>query len=418
VKDYLKTLVNPILLDAFDPKKLLLQLITGKVEALGIILTDGQKRAIEAQLQQNRTESIKLDISDDQLRALKVDLESTKTLSLDLDEIELPDIKERYRKAFDGIISVCQTEVADLLVQEWTTQSFEILAAEKNDLQNFNTEVGSVWGKAIDSLQMLLGITNTNCSEFSNELRSNASPENSHTIEAITRLHARGRQVTFEILTLLKSGCADGAHARWRTLHEIAVIANFLRESGNDIADRYLQHVGIETYRAAETYQNHCDTLKYEPISEVEFAALKSNRKNLIAQFGEKFGDDYGWATPIIVKKKKERITFADIEKRVKLEHIRPAYQMANSNVHAGAKGIAYRLGVPAYVDELIDGPSIYGLDEPGKDAAFSLNLLTSALLIIHPTLDNIAFLNALHALAEETYKAFDDAAAKVWATQ
>ena len=46
------------------------------------------------------------------------------------------------------------------------------------------------------------------------------------------RLHARSCQITMEILALLKSGFADGAHARWRTLHEIAVTALFIKQQG------------------------------------------------------------------------------------------------------------------------------------------------------------------------------------------
>lgn len=289
----------------FAPEKLLLQLITRKIEALGIVLTEAQKKSIGDQLQQNDTGSFKLDFTDEQVKALKVGLEDNKTLVLKFEENELPDINNLARKVIQEIISICQTEVADILVQDWKAQSSDVLKVENANLQSFNNRISSFWGSAIDSLQMLLGITNVNCSEICNNLWQNATLENSHVIQAITRLHARGCQVAFEIVTLLRSGCADGAQARWRTLHEIAVIANFLHQSGNDIANRYLLHVDIETYRAADAYQTHCETIHYDPIPEDEFAALESRREELLAHFGSAFGTDYGWAKPIFPHKTK-----------------------------------------------------------------------------------------------------------------
>jgi hypothetical protein len=40
-------------------------------------------------------------------------------------------------------------------------------------------------------------------------------------------------QIFNEILVLLKSGYADGANSRWRSLHELAVISFFLLDNNN-----------------------------------------------------------------------------------------------------------------------------------------------------------------------------------------
>jgi hypothetical protein len=42
----------------------------------------------------------------------------------------------------------------------------------------------------------------------------------------------------------------DGAIARWRTLHEIAVIAMCVRDRGDAMAERYLLHSTVESYKA------------------------------------------------------------------------------------------------------------------------------------------------------------------------
>jgi len=50
-----------------------------------------------------------------------------------------------------------------------------------------------------------------------------------------------------------------------------------------------------------------------------------------------------GWASDALGKK---RVTFADLESKGQLDHFRPYYKMASHNVHAGAKGITWRLGL------------------------------------------------------------------------
>src|SRR4051812_37136287 len=42
--------------------------------------------------------------------------------------------------------------------------------------------------------------------------------------EVVTRLRARAITVADEAITLLRAGLASGAMARWRTLHELAVV--------------------------------------------------------------------------------------------------------------------------------------------------------------------------------------------------
>ncbi|WP_217430933.1 DUF5677 domain-containing protein [Sphingomonas bacterium] len=54
--------------------------------------------------------------------------------------------------------------------------------------------------------------------------------------DTMLHLHARACQVVFEIITLMENGLADGAMARWRTLHEITVVATILAEHGEELA--------------------------------------------------------------------------------------------------------------------------------------------------------------------------------------
>jgi len=91
-------------------------------------------------------------------------------------------------------------------------------------------------------------------------------------------------------------------------------------------------------------------------------------RDILVKRYGSKFGLDYGWAAS---EPGNARSTFADIEKSVNLDHLRPFYKLANINVHAGSKGISFRMGTPPQEDTLLlAGPSLFGFADPGQNTA------------------------------------------------
>ena len=103
-----------------------------------------------------------------------------------------------------------------------------------------------------------------------------------------------------EVLALLHAGFADGAHARWRSLHEMAVVASLIQQHGQELAERYLLHENIQQYKLACEYQEFFDRLDVEPPSMENFEKLKVQRDELIARFGKVFKGDYGWASSAI----------------------------------------------------------------------------------------------------------------------
>ena len=95
-----------------------------------------------------------------------------------------------------------------------------------------------------------------------------------HTFRAIWAVHARACQMSRAILALLRSGFADDAHARWRSLHELAVVSNFIREHGEVVAERYLLHEAIQQRKLARAYKEHEDRAGLEPLTQAEIDAL------------------------------------------------------------------------------------------------------------------------------------------------
>jgi Family of unknown function (DUF5677) len=226
--------------------------------------------------------------------------------------------------------------------------------------------------------------------------------DDKHLIDVLTRLHARACQITSEVECLLSGGFSDGAMARWRSLHEVAVVALFISKHGAECAERYTYHQFVESRKAAKNYERCQARLGYEPISDSESEEIERSYKFVLEKYGAQFREQYGWARPHLNISEKARVKFSDIEEATGVDHLRAHYQMASHNVHANPKGVFFKLGLIAESDVLLTGPSNAGLADPGFASALSLVQASSALMTINPTLDNIILVKIMMKLADE----------------
>lgn len=105
------------------------------------------------------------------------------------------------------------------------------------------------------------------------------------------------------------------------------------------------------------------------------------------------------------------RPNFANIEEKVRESHMQPFVKLAHVNVHAGSKGISYRLGSPPNEDLLVAGASIFGIGEPAQNTAYTINKLTSTVLLYkNNSFDNLGSILALRKFMEEVIWEFDRA--------
>jgi len=163
-------------------------------------------------------------------------------------------------------------------------------------------------------------------------------------------------------------------------------------------------------------YQEHCEKLGYDPLTDDELNELKKEYDLLINRFGTIFKKEYGWAYPTIDSKNP---TFRDIEKAVGLKHLRPYYKMACHNVHANPRGIFFKLGLyPDSGDILLAGPSNIGLADPGHSAALSLAQITISLLTHNPNLDRLVICQIIFKLQDEIGAAFLDTTTSIHSDQ
>lgn len=131
---------------------------------------------------------------------------------------------------------------------------------------------------------------------------------------------------------------------------------------------------------------------------------MEQNFQQLKNRFGKSYLGAYGWAA---VELNNSRPNFSDIEEAVGLDHMRPYYKMASTNVHANPQGIYLKLGLGSMNDVKLAGPSIFGLADPGHGAAISLAQITDVVLTFHSNVDTLAILKILEILEKETGKAF-----------
>ena len=279
-------------------------------------------------------------------------------------------------------------------------------ALQNADLAGFRERLEERWAKPLNQLRMLLTIAR----EWGGAVyaRQNSTKGRNKVLKHILlRLHVRGCQVMDEIICLLENGFADGAMARWRTLHELAVVADVISQHGNSIAQRYLAHQAVESKRAMNKYMSCCALLGFRPLSDREVKKITKAHEAAVAKYGKDFDSDYGWATHHL---KKKRVTFADLEAEAGRADMRSYYQMANDNVHAGVKSLFIRLGLLEDYEGLLAGRSNSGLTDPGQNAAHTLTQLSVLVCLSAPIFDDLVTAQLMRLLRNEIPKSFSRA--------
>lgn len=310
--------------------------------------------------------------------------------------------KSDCQSLVDSVLGYFPPRLLRQMKRNWPDHSARHRAATSR----FEQRLWRHWRRPLGGYAMLISIADELGQEVNEEVRLRKRVP--AVADALTRLHARACQIAREIEVLLRTGYADGALARWRTLHEIVVVAYFIESHGRDMAERYLAHLDIENYRSALSYRDHTQRRRFAPLNQEHLAELQRRRDRLVTKYGPSFKEDYGWASSAFGGK---RATFRDIEKATDLDHWRPDYKLASHNVHAGPKGISFRLGLLEGEDLLLSGASMHGLADVGINAAISLIQITTIAMNQATDLDRLCTVSAMLTLMDEVVVAFDQVA-------
>jgi hypothetical protein len=276
---------------------------------------------------------------------------------------------------------------------------------DARDIQTdqFRFNLQARWGQGFDALRMLIELSRDIGTDFHRRASRSRSRRRDHLNKALSHLHVRAIQIASEIMVLMENGYADGAMARWRTLHEVTCVAIVLCDGGEALAERYLAHEIVEAKKGLGQYQQCQPKLGYAPFSKRAAARIERDYADAISRYGKEFGGDYGWVAAHLGN---TRPTFGNIENAAGRAMMRSHYKMASHNVHASTKGIAYRLGSLDRRYAVIAGASNVGFVEPGQNLALSLMQITMLLLPTSWTLDKIAQLMALNQLHDRIPRA------------
>jgi hypothetical protein len=236
------------------------------------------------------------------------------------------------------------------------------------------------------------------------DVRHNPGSSNFILVDVLTRLHARSCQVAEEIIVLLETGFANGAMARWRTMHEIAVTTAFISDHGNACAQRYTDHQIVESYKGALEYEDIHAKLGYDPITSKDMNKIRKQYDNVIKKYGKVYGAQYGWAAKDLNGKQP---TFKEIEKAARIDYLRGHYRMASHGIHANPKGIFFSMTSTFPTEVLLAGASNAGLADAGDGVAHSLMMVSATLLSLSPTFDHQVAIRTMGLLREEIGKSF-----------
>jgi hypothetical protein len=308
--------------------------------------------------------------------------------------------EEQLPTLFPSIADKIAKNVFKDLKARWPNEH----SLQEADIAAFRERMEGRWGRPLGQLRMLLTMSREWCQNVSVRESHRRKHKNTRSRKLLIRLLVRACQVTDEILCLLENGFADGAMARWRTLHEIAVVAAVILQYGDEIAERYIDHQAVESKRSMDKYVACAPQLSYKPLSASAQAKIRKAHDNAIAKYGKNFQSDYGWAAFHL---KKERPTFARLEEAAGRAEMRAHYQMGNDNVHAGIKSMYVRLGLLGDYDGLLSGRSNAGLTEPGQNAAHTLTQLAVLVCLSEPVFDDYVIADMLVTLRDEIPRSF-----------
>lgn len=237
-------------------------------------------------------------------------------------ERALEEYMERLPQTVQDVVEQSSTDLLELLKTDWRSEAKRL----KSEREAFKKRLHERWGDGISLLRMLITIAREVGSEI--HMSGRKATDAPLSLSVLTRLHARACQIAEEIVCLLEGGFADGAMARWRTLHEISAVSALIHEHGEELAERYMEHDAIENARAARQYQKYHGRLGVDAIAADEIQEIEERAKALKDKYGKEFGSSNGWAAKHlgIVEPKIDQLIAA-----AKIDHLLPYYKLAST---------------------------------------------------------------------------------------
>lgn len=289
-------------------------------------------------------------------------------------------------KLTKGLANKLIPDIAQIYFKSLKSLGKGMLSEQKEYRKEFKSILYEDWEEPLDLLECLIRVSLDSVDKHRKKTVQKGFREDVK-FNALIRIHARALKTTNEVLTLLKAGYPDGANARWRSLHELAVISIFLSDNDNIISQRYLEHETIMRYKEALIYQEHCEELGYAPYEEEFLDKLKERKNMLCNKYGNDYYRDWGW----IPKSNVSNQSFTGLEEHIGLDKLHPFYKLSSAHIHGSSRGF-YSLGLRNdFQNKILSiGASNYGLADPLQNTAISLMHITNCLLRFEPDFESL----------------------------
>lgn len=332
----------------------------------------------------------------------------------DLDHV-MKHTEHFFGEQYEPMVREAAENIANMLYKYLTVSWPSEYEAQEAEIAEFKGRLERRWGKALAKLRMLLTIVREwTGGAFERWQHAKAAGKKSHLADVMLRLIVRACQVTDEIIVLLESGLADAAMARWRTLHEIAIVSAVIAKYGEEIAERYVYYQIVESWSAIRSYERDHTDLGFKPIPKKLTEKVRRDHDKAVKRFGERFKEENGWAAGHLKLTVKERITFARLEQEVDEQYMRSPYRFASYNVHSSPKGIYVKLGNLNDPEKYLAGKSNAGLADPGQHAAVSLSQIAQINIGDSLIFDDLVAASVIERLKFEIPRAFGKAHSKL----
>ena len=225
------------------PALFLENLISKRLKAEGVVSPKGLALEIAQHLLTGSTEPF---ISKNVAKSRNINLSLT---AADLDEVAKA-IDAFSENQLPALLPLMAGKLSRSILKDLKTRWPDEQAQQEVDFSGFRARLEQRWGKSLGPLRMLLTMVREWCERAHHRESGLRQHTKKQFRQVLIRLLVRGCQVTDEVICLLENGFADGAMARWRTLHETAVVAAIISQGGENAAERYVEHQAVESKRA------------------------------------------------------------------------------------------------------------------------------------------------------------------------
>lgn len=158
-----------------------------------------------------------------------------------IEKLESIDMSEMFTKHLDFMTDSTFDYLKQSMFEEvlyWRAETNEFIAHQEQK-----------WGKCFVASEAMYVIAIESSQAYGQYIHDNdinCKDEKQFMFLALREINARTCQIFLEVLYLMKLGFADGAYARWRSMYELSIIAEFIHNNGEAVAEAFFNAVDTE----------------------------------------------------------------------------------------------------------------------------------------------------------------------------